>query len=154
MQCNSLDNSPTEVLIVAVALCLQIYVQQQIFISPSENIKIWENRWGLPLCRSSELYIVSYCIMYYPVAGYRIVLRCIDETLVVTASSASVVSPVQRAQLARPPCHQFLCRAILHPGLRLSQQLRGTDTLTAEWCLELSTNLRKDSQWVFGGLDP
>ena len=92
--------------------------------------------------------------MYYPVAGYRIVLRCIDETLVVTASSASVVSPVQRAQLSRPPCHQFLCRAILHPGLRLSQQLRGTDTLTAEWFLELSTNLRKDSQCILGGLDP
>ena len=51
------------------------------------------------LVYSSELYIV----LYYLVAGYRIVLRCIDETRVVTASSASVVSPVQRGQATLPP---------------------------------------------------
>ena len=71
-------------------------------------------------------------------AGYRIVLRCIDETRVGTASSASLVSAVQRgpAQVTLPPVSMPT-----NSSSRAQAQaaIERADTLTAEWCLELST---------------
>ena len=74
------------------------------------------------LCATAQSYI-SYCIIWWlGIALYYVVLM--------KPASWPRHQPQWSAQcsVARPPCHQFLCRAILHPELRLRQQLKGWHT--------------------------
>ena len=74
------------------------------------------------LCATAQSYI-SYCIIWWlGIALYYVVLM--------KPASWPRHQPHWSAQcsVARPPCHQFLCRAILHPVLRLRQQLKGWHT--------------------------